>query len=122
MSHPLGVKYRKGELNTVPVLNCQEFFRWFSTTNLGWRDPGILGDNRESFKKLWGKMDFSFKGEFYFHCWVREFEGETFVVLTAKGKGTCVEMLRPPGRGVDSKAEVIKRFALDLQRQIDEAS
>ena len=63
------------------------------------------------------KMDFSFRSEFYFHCWVREFEGETFLVLTARVKGTCIEMIRPPGRGIDSKAAVIKRFVLDLDRQ-----
>lgn len=52
----------------------------------------LLSDNRKVFASLFGKPHFYYKGSFNFHCWSFTFEGETFVVLTAKEKGTCIEI------------------------------
>lgn len=55
-----------------------------------------FSDNRATFKALWGKPHFYFRGsEFYFHGWKFKVrlgaKVEYYYVLTAKGKGTCYE-------------------------------
>jgi hypothetical protein len=58
------------------------------------RSAALLGDNRENFRKLFGKADWHFKGsEFYFHVWVRHYKNTTILLLTAKDKGTCYEVV-----------------------------
>lgn len=56
---------------------------------------GFSGDNRKRHTEMWGKCDFTYKGEFYYRIWSFEvtIDNETaiFYVATAKDKGTCYE-------------------------------
>jgi hypothetical protein len=58
----------------------------------------LLADNRVAFKDILGKPSFHFRGsEFYFHCWLLELTDSGLahvLILTAKGKGTCYEIVR----------------------------
>lgn len=75
----------------------------------------INKDNREAFKKIFGKPDTHWKGsEFYFHVWIQEFEGEKFLLMTAKGKGTCIEICDTSFETIDQKNDVIIRFVENL--------
>lgn len=105
--------YETGKLHTVVVSNYAVFD--------GWTTPEfepVLGDNREKFKAMWGKPDFYFRGEHYFHVWVREFKGERFLVMTARTHGTVVEMARPDYRDIDGKRDVVAAFAKSLLKEM----
>lgn len=51
----------------------------------------LLSENRKLFKKLWGKQNFCWTGEFRFWVWVHELPDCQLIVMTAPGKGTCYE-------------------------------
>lgn len=63
----------------------------------------ILADNRETFKRVFGKAHFHFHGSHYFHGWDIVFDGSPtgrkgvnagrFLLLTAKDHGTCIEQV-----------------------------
>jgi len=89
------------ESNTVAIENCLKYHEWLFE-----RDKNgnlirlekyniILGDNRERMEVAFGKPHFHFVSEFRHHCW--KFESPiyhaTFVILTAKTKGTSIEMM-----------------------------
>jgi hypothetical protein len=75
------------------------------------RSRRLHGDNRDRFRRLWGKPSFCWKGEFYFHCWLFNLDNKaTALVLTAKGKGTCWEMVTHFGKEVDYNIETVIRF------------
>ena len=57
----------------------------------------LLKDNRAKFTKIFGKRHGTFKSEFLFSIWAIEFRGRTYHVLTAKGKGTCYEIMLKSG-------------------------
>jgi len=80
----------------------------------------LCKDNRQDFKKIWGHQDFCFKGGHYYHCWVRKFQDEEFIVLTAKDHGTSIEMITTSNTKsrVNSKSKVIISFAKDMARQL----
>lgn len=103
--------YAEGKIDTVAVENCKAYRDWvMDRSSEDWKDRMHLlcRDNRETFKKLWGKPDWHYNnGEFYFHGWVLVRGGETFIVQTAKHKGTCVEMV---GDLTESKSKAILEF------------
>lgn len=54
----------------------------------------LFQDNRKNFLDLFGKPHFHFKGsEFYFHCWAIDLGTVKVIILTAKDKGTCYEIV-----------------------------
>lgn len=108
--------YETGKLHTVVVTTLRLF--------TGWADEKyypVLEDNRARFKTIWGKADFYFRGSHYFHVWVREFQGETFLVLTAKDHGTVIEITRPDYRAIDDKWGAIAEFAEHVRGEIERA-
>jgi len=111
-------------------MTCKEYKVSKSTdiTNnfhvLNWKCENIRrldlsGDNREVFLKVFGSPEFHFRGEFDFHCWTKEFEGKTYIILTAKTKGTCYEILEDfeSVRGNDGQEYI--RFFKQLQSEIN---
>jgi hypothetical protein len=114
-------------IETTDIGNCEEYRKWLlDNTNLRYlsRLHLLCKDNREDFKKLWGKADWHYNnGEFYFSVWVKEFQDATFIILTSKGKGTCIEFISPPfssfkgvNYGVNSKT--IIDFCQDLYKKL----
>jgi hypothetical protein len=55
----------------------------------------ILGDNRSSLAKLYGKRQQTFTSEFRFDVWRIESDGLYFWILSAKSKGTSIEVESP---------------------------
>lgn len=51
----------------------------------------LLRDNREALRALFGKPHQHFVSERRFWVWALLFEGVPYWVLSAKGKGTCLE-------------------------------
>lgn len=55
----------------------------------------VLADNRAVLAKIYGKRHQTFTSEFRFDIWRIEFEGLYFWLLSAKAKGTCIEVESP---------------------------
>jgi len=97
------------------IENCSTFRVFSSDIKNVYKVHTLLTDNRKSFRKIFGKPDTYWKGsEFYFHVWIREFQGEKFIVLTAVGKGTCIEICDTSFEGINKKSKVIMLFIEDL--------
>ena len=111
--------YREGRIHTVAIENSRGYGDWILD-----KCPSLLQyakcfqDNREAFKILFGKPDWHYRGsEFYFHVWVREHNGETFLLMTAKGKGTCIEIV---GSNIENKSDAIISFVENLLEQLND--
>ncbi len=89
-------EYDGETIKTVVVENSPDVLHWLTDTESReiWdRRIRLTGDNRQSFRAIFGKPSFCWKGsEFYFHCWLLKPENMgPILLLTAKGKGTCYE-------------------------------
>ena len=97
------------------IYNCHELRTWLYGNYKSYtkfEDSCLLTkDNRKDFRTLYGKPDATWTGEFRFSVWIREFKGEKFIVLTAKTKGTCIEIANTsPCIDINEKASVIIAF------------
>lgn len=109
--------------NSCSIDNCSAYLASICGILNFHKHHFLSRDNRETFKKIWGKPDTYWKGsEFYFHVWIREFENEKFIVLTAKGKGTCIEICDTSLKKINSKKEIIIRFTEDLYNSVFKSS
>jgi len=105
--------YEERKIHTT-VVTSYRFFK-------GWADEKyypVLEDNRARFKAIWGKADFYFSGSHYFHVWVKKFQGETFLVLTAKDHGTVIEIVRDENAAF-MKIDAIRDFAEHVRGEIE---
>jgi hypothetical protein len=118
--------YSSRFLVTVAVGNFPDYRDWLSSylysrgkaklslDNFKLRSRRLHGDNRDRFRRLWGKPSFCWKGEFYYHCWLFNLDNKaTVLVLTAKGKGTCWELVTRTGPTVgyrQGNVETVIRF------------
>lgn len=127
--HPIATEYESGKLLTWPIGNCVNLFDESAHEDKESyherleQSTLVHSDNRETFRRLWGRQDFCFNnGEFYFHVWVREFEGETFLVLTAREKGTCIELAGHTWEEMQKMHDVVLAFWDDLVAQLKKLS
>jgi hypothetical protein len=105
--------YRQ-DANAWAIENCVSFRKFFLGKNFLFTHT-INKDNREDFKRVFDKPDTHWAGsEFYFHVWIRYYGGEKFIILTAKGKGTCIELCDSSYTDIQKKGKVIIRFVEDL--------
>lgn len=86
------------KLKTNPVENYPEYQKWVGKALKDLMGCSrMLGDNRKRLRRLMGIPAFVYRGEFRYDCW---FVGlglpgalAAVLVLTAKGKGTCYEVV-----------------------------
>jgi hypothetical protein len=86
----------RGYIDGKDVTNFPKILEWMTTTEsreLWEQRIRLTGDNRKNFRDIFGKPSFCWKGEFYFHCWLLEVPGAKLLLLTAKEKGTCYDLL-----------------------------
>lgn len=69
----------------------------------------VLGADREALAKIFGKRQQTFTSEFRFDVWYLEHEGLYFWLLSAKSKGTGVE-IDPPDVWRDSDEQKVVSF------------
>lgn len=71
----------------------------------------ISQDNRERFKRHFGKCAFTFNGGHYFHGWLADLGTSQVVVLTAREHGTCYEVVvRRDGKKVQKDIQRVLEF------------
>lgn len=74
----------------------------------------LTSDNTKKFKKLYGKEDGYYRGsEFYFHAWKVMYRKTQFILLSAKGKGTCIEV-------INGNNKVVVEFLKHLYKKLKE--
>jgi hypothetical protein len=74
----------------------------------------MYADNRERFKKLFGKPSFTFTGEFFYKNYIFEYKGHLFLVGTAKDKGTIYEVCISKEH---SSEGVVKEFLEEFSKE-----
>ncbi len=104
-------------IDTFPQV--REWFAGNGDRRLGFdRTVALTDDNRSKLARIYGKRKEVFVSEFKFDVWEVEFEDIEFWVLSAAGKGTCIEMM-PPRNGWSNKLEpLIVSFLENLYSQL----
>jgi hypothetical protein len=79
----------------------------------------VNGDNREVFRELWGKPNVVYTGEFRHDVHHIEFQGSQFLIYTAAGKGTSIEIIPRKETGHDARAAIglLKSLAILVPAQ-----
>lgn len=108
----------RGQANSCPVENCKKYRISFITYLISDKFHILSKDNRKDLRTVLGKPDAYWNGEFYFHVWIREFEDEKFIIMTAKNKGTCIEICNTSIKTIEKKGDVIIRFMNDLYSKL----
>jgi hypothetical protein len=108
-------RWYKTLAHAYPIDNSSGFRTFLSKIKNFHKVHSITKDNRMDFKKIWGKPDtYWTNSEFYFHVWIKEYKDELFIILTAKGKGTCIEICNTSFKDIDEKSKTIMLFINDL--------
>lgn len=122
-----GKDYDEGKIVGSPWMNFPEHYNWMQKYfHLGVSremfDKGcrISGDNRERFKKLFGKRNFIFSGSHFFHGWLADLGTTQVLVLTAKDHGTCYEVVvKRDGKKVKTDIKKVFEF-MDMIAELPE--
>jgi hypothetical protein len=92
--------YKDGVIIGEPIQNFPEWQVWMQKywgqgVSREMFDKGCetTTDNRAKFRKHFGKRAFTFRSEFFFDGWRVDLGTTEVLVLTAKGKGTCYEVV-----------------------------
>jgi hypothetical protein len=119
--------YADGATVGVPIQNFPEWRVWSEkywgmgvSRKMFDKGCNISGDNRAKFKKHFGKCAFTFNGNNYFHGWLADLGAAQVIVLTAREKGTCYEVLVRRD-GVEVKHDIPKVLSfLDMVTGLQE--
>jgi hypothetical protein len=84
---------RGGRFDTNPIENFYEIHQWLRDNQQWVWESRLHGDNRKALRDVFGKPSFCWRGSFYFHCWVVDLGEAQVLVLTAREKGTCYELI-----------------------------
>lgn len=80
----------------------------------------MSADNRQIFKRMFGKPTFHFRGEFFYSDYVFEYKGHLFLAGTAKDKGTVFEVHKIEGKPFKGVVyEFLEEFNKQLLGEID---
>lgn len=105
------MKKRYVDVHPSNVMNLPMVRSWFEADadkELGFdRAMVVLGDNRAALAQIYGKRHQTFTSEFRYDIWRIEFEGLYFWLLSAKAKGTCIEVESPEVWGRDDGYHVV---------------
>ena len=111
---------KKFEVNNI--LSFPKIRNWLLDESLN--NGLILGrfyaDNRKELREILGKPSFCYRGEFYFHCWVVDLGKAQLLILTAKDKGTCHEVItHREGKKIRKDLGCIIEFLGNLRDKLD---
>lgn len=110
----------RGEANACAIENSKKYRKFLYKDHDARYSHVITKDNRRDFRWRFGKADtYWSSSEFYFHVWIVDFCGEKFILLTAKGKGTCIEICDTSYTSIQKKGGVIIRFIEELYTKIN---
>lgn len=80
----------------------------------------ISGDNRKTFRSIFGKPTFTYNGSHYFHCWLIILDEQTqMLLMTARVHGTSYEAVtKRNGIALHPKPQMIIEFLTELAKHI----
>ena len=97
------------ELQADPLTNFEEWHGWFQRFQLLGIKGRVCSDNRQVFRRLWGKPSFCWSGSHYCHCWLLDLKEARLLVLTARKMGTAYELV-VKHKGVTQDPKILKVF------------
>ena len=107
-------------IDAIPITNLPEVQKYVyeKDNGLALVKSRINGDNRKVFKELWGKPNVVYTGEFRHDVHHLEFQGSQFLIYTAAGKGTSIEIIPKEGSEPDANAAtgLLRSLANIVQR------
>lgn len=100
--------------DTIPIENYNGVLE-YKTDDIE-RSFLLTSERKKDLKQIFGKHNRVHNtGEHYFHIWIVEFKNEIFHVLSAKGKGTCIEIEADFNQ---NKSEVCIEFLKEIEKEI----
>lgn len=84
--------YNSGNLKTVDVMNYEKVLSWCGNNNEA-LSSGLFADNRVKLKNIFGSRDFFIRLAFPFDVWAVTHKDYTYLLLSSKTKGTCIELI-----------------------------
>ena len=113
------------KIQTNPIQNLPEWQKWMEkywgvnlTREMFNKGCNLVGDNREKFRKIFGKRNFTFKSSHYFHGWVADLGTAKLAILTAREHGSCYEVIeRWNGEKIQNDINRVLEF-LDMLAEI----
>lgn len=112
-------QYLKGRLHLFNIYDLSILGRYSNNKIFQFQSSRILlADNREKLKNVFGEPHWKWRGEFLFHTWVLEYCGDTFIINTAKNKGTSYEVVRNKNEELIDKAENCIKFLEFVELQL----
>jgi hypothetical protein len=95
-------------LNSSNLPAVRDWFAGHGDKRLGFdRTMTVMGAERETLAKIFGKRQQTFTSEFRFDIWHLEHEGLYFWLVSAKSKGTGVEIDAPDVWSPNDECKVI---------------
>lgn len=89
-------EYKKG--NAFAFDNFREARQWANKPGAEWKRGLVLGSHIEALEQVYGPPKESFQGsEYEFSVWTLDYDGLTIHLLSAPGKGCCMEVELPAG-------------------------
>jgi hypothetical protein len=123
--------YLDSNIETTPIQNLKEykdipFLTWFKTSDAELKEKyfdyshNLLTDNRKNFLTIFGKPVFKTGDalEFNYHCWIIEYQGFQFIIMTANEKGTVIEKIDKVNLERKKLSDVLESFITDLVTSI----
>ena len=115
------MKKRYADVAPMNIVNLPKVRDWFDGHGdryLGFdRVQTIMNDNRPTLARIYGKRHQTFTSEFRFDVWRIPYDGLYFWVLSAKAKGTGIEVEAPDVWKPDYENVVIS-FLTNLYNEI----
>lgn len=97
-----------------PIMNYKKVYVWFfEQMRIDFELNNILCDSHlDLFTEKLGKPHFLFRYEFAHKGWKISFDGERYFILTAKGKGTSLEVVESDTITDEKVLRFLKEFYL----------
>jgi hypothetical protein len=106
------VKAKSKKINTgfIPVENFKGILGYICDSLK--RSIRLSKCLKEELTEIFGEHNTRFRGEFFYYVWIVEFEGETFSIFTASGKGTQFSIL---AKYEEDKSGVCEKFLKEME-------
>jgi len=122
-----GKEYDSGEISTVSASNFDAVRKWNGKSVFapyGSREFELRmllhDDNRERLRSIFGRASFCWRSEFSYSCWLLDLSGTQVLIMSAKDKGTCYEVVdERNGVKVEIDVNVVVDFLKWITNELD---
>jgi len=113
--------YLSGKIKASRVENFPVVWSWITKQLTDNDNPAtyniILSDNRNAFTEIFDKHNFVISNEFYRNSWLIKYHDITFIVFSAKNRGTDIEVVYDNNDNLDQT--IIINFMQELIEKLN---